>query len=62
MTSAIETYIKSINERGISMCFRPPELNKMMTQCPSCKGFNPPKLTKCKKCGADLPKPEAEKK
>ena len=30
------------------MCFRPPELNKMMTQCPECKGFNPPKLTNAK--------------
>jgi len=42
-------------EMEVVMCFRPPELSKLMTQCPACKTFNPPKNTKCKKCGADLP-------
>jgi len=44
------------------MCFRPPELNKMMTRCTDCKTFNPIKNTKCKKCGAELPKEDSEAK
>jgi rRNA maturation endonuclease Nob1 len=40
------------------MCFRPPELNKLMKQCPGCKTFNPPTNAKCKKCGADMPADE----
>lgn len=38
------------------MCFRPPEFSQLMTKCPACETFNPPKLEKCKKCGAELPK------
>ncbi|BDE95667.1 hypothetical protein [Raoultibacter timonensis] len=37
------------------MCFRPPSFDEMMKKCPSCGSFNPPELTKCKKCGTDLP-------
>lgn len=37
------------------MCFRPPSFDSMMTKCPSCGKFNKPELTKCEKCGADLP-------
>ena len=37
------------------MCFRPPSFDDMMKKCPSCGSFNPPEMTKCKKCGADLP-------
>ena len=44
------------------MCFRPPELNKLMQKCPTCGQFNKPDVAKCKKCGADLPKEEQKGK
>ena len=37
------------------MCFRPPSFDEMIKKCPSCGSFNPPELTKFKKCGTDLP-------
>ena len=42
-------------ERGSNMCFRPPSFDEMMKKCDACGAFNAPELTKCKKCGADLP-------
>ncbi|ACL20538.1 hypothetical protein [Desulfitobacterium hafniense] len=42
------------------MCFRPPTFTKLMTKCPQCNVFNPPANKTCKKCGAELPEPEAE--
>ena len=41
------------------MCFRPPSFDEMMKKCPSCGAFNPPEMTKCKKCGTDLPEAAA---
>ncbi len=36
------------------MCFRPPELNKLMRKCDQCGQFNKPEADKCKKCGAPI--------
>ncbi|HWQ76480.1 MAG TPA: zinc ribbon domain-containing protein [Syntrophomonas sp.] len=38
------------------MCFRPPEINKLMQKCPACGTLNKrdKSVTVCKKCGAEL--------
>ncbi|HWQ75144.1 MAG TPA: zinc ribbon domain-containing protein [Syntrophomonas sp.] len=36
------------------MCFRPPELNKVIQKCIECGTFNKPGMKVCKKCGAEL--------
>jgi len=42
----------SVNERG---GFRPPKLDKLVWQCPECKGFSSTKVDVCKNCGAKKP-------
>jgi ribosomal protein L40E len=42
------------------MCFRPPSVGKPK-KCPECGSYNPAILKQCRKCGGDLPEPEAVK-
>jgi lipopolysaccharide biosynthesis regulator YciM len=35
--------------------FVPPLAEKLVWECPACKGFNSTKVPKCKKCGAEKP-------
>lgn len=37
------------------MCFRPPELSKLMRKCPECGTFNKAGVQICKKCGIEIP-------
>lgn len=41
------------------MCFRPPSSSTEVKTCPQCEAVVPPGMTRCVKCGADLPEPPA---